>query len=542
MINRLDPRLKSKWWRLTHLYKIKDKEGGIVTFSPNYVQLRHLAERGTAKRVKLLKYRQGGFTTLYCIDYLDDALWTPGFTAGIIAHEREALDKIFQIIERAYDNLPESIKPNTRQDTLRMLRFESNYLGQPLDSGIYVALKLRGGTVQALHISERAYIEGEKSQELEAGSKQAVPISGRISEETTANGFNEFHDSFMEDWGNSSAGLMDSRAFFYAWHEQPEYTLPGPLEQPEQWMVELRAQVAGAYAGKQLTDGQLLWYDWKMRDLIKAARASDDKVGLSGRQLMRQEYPSTVLEAFQSGLGNVFDQELLASHNPVPPSRIMTSQKVPGEQIKIWYEPIKRGDKFTDADGIEHVYTADRQYFIGCDPSDGTGGDAGCIAVWDENYKKCASFRGMLRPDRLAEVIAELGNFYNEAFVGVENNMLSCILFLSKIYENYFITVTVDEKRDRRTKKIGWTTTGKSRDIMIDDFTMHFEEESLEINDATTLSEMRTFVKKEGGKREHATGKSDDMLFADFIALQMIKHKDRAKARTRTFASKPQGL
>jgi hypothetical protein len=78
-----------------------------------------------------------------------------------------------------------------------------------------------------LHISERAYIVGAASQELEAGSKQAVPITGRISEETTGNGFNEFYDALMEDYGAKDQGLLDGYSEFYAWHEQPEYTLPG---------------------------------------------------------------------------------------------------------------------------------------------------------------------------------------------------------------------------------------------------------------------------------------------------------------------------
>jgi hypothetical protein len=323
-----------------------------------------LATMGSWLRAKFLKYRQGGVTTLFCIFYLDEALWTPGYTAAIIAHEREALDKIFQIIERAYDNLPDSIKPTTRQDTLRMLRFQKAYDGQVLDSGIYVAMKLRGGTVQGLHISERAYITGDKSQELEAGSKEAVPLTGRITEETTGNGFNEFHDSFMDDFQNPNPTALDAKAYFFAWHEHPEYMLPGEVAEPEQWMIELRDRIAKAYAGKQITDGQLLWYQWKMTSLIKAARASDDAVKLSGRQLMNQEYPSTILDAFQSGLGNVFDQELLQTYNPQNPIRIMTSEKVPGEKIKIWHEP-----------------EPGKLYFVGCDPSDGTGGDAGCVAV-----------------------------------------------------------------------------------------------------------------------------------------------------------------
>ncbi len=506
---------------------------------------------GRVKRAQFLKYRQGGVTTLFCIYYLDDAIWTPGFGAAIIAHEREALDKIFQIVELAFDNMPESVKPKTRQDTLRMLRFESSFDGQALNSSIYVALKLRSGTVQALHITERAYIEGSASTELEAGSKQAVGLHGRITEETTANGFNDFEDVFTENYNNAEPGPLDTIAYFFAWHEQNEYQIPGPpiVEYTER-QLKLKEKVANAYAGKQLTDPQLYWYEWKEKELIKAARKSDDKVRLSGEQLMMQEYPSTVLEAFQSGLGSVFDQELLGTYSPQKPKRVYISKgKAKGEKVYIWHEPVKEGDEYEAKDEDGEIFTMKHKvngfYGLGCDPSDGTGGDDAVIDVWDDGkdqYRQCAQWAGQLRPDLLAELVAEMAEMYNEALAGVENNMISTILFLSKIYENYFITVTVDEKRDRRTKKIGWTTSGKSRDMMIDVYNQEFEEESLEINSGLTLKEMRTFVKKEGGKREHADGKTDDALFAAFIAIQMIKHKDRSRTRKRVFSGKPTGL
>lgn len=77
---------------------------------------------------------------------------------------------------------------------------------------------------------------------------------------------------------------------------------------------------------------------------------------------------------------------------------------------------------------------------------------------------------------------------------------------------------------------------------MIDDFIMHFEEETLQDLSAQTIKEMKTFVTKEGGKREHAIGKHDDMLFADMIAIQMIKYKDKSRNRERMFATKPAGM
>lgn len=482
-----------------------------------------LAALGNRLRVRILKYRQGGITTLFCINYLDDALWTPGFSAAIIAHERETLDKIFEIVDRAYENLPASIKPVTERNTVRLLRFKQTFDGQKLDSQIYVALKLRGGTVQAMHVTERAYIEGEKSQELEAGSKQAVPMTGRITEETTANGYNEYFDSFTEDYANPNPGILDYLALFFAWHEDPQYQLPGKIDEYSDDDLALKELVRQAY-GKELSDEQLIWYNWKEKDLIKAARASEDKIGLSGRQLMRQEYPSTMKEAFQSGLGNVFDSGILERYVAAPTIEIIPSKSNPGEKIRIFRKP-----------------EPNMFYAIGNDPSDGNA-DPAAIAVWDQEYRKCAEWSGLLRPDKLAELVKEMADMYQEAFVGVENNMLSTILFLSKIYNNYFSTVTMDERRQRRTKKMGWSTTGKSRDVMIDDFIMHFEEQTLQNLSAKSLKEMQTFVTKEGGKREHASGKHDDMLIADMIALQMIKYKDKSRNRDRAFAAKPAGL
>jgi hypothetical protein len=367
-----DPRLKNKWWRLTHLYKIRNKQGQLVTFKPNPIQLMILAALGRRLRARILKYRQGGVTTLFCILYLDDALWTPGFSAAIIAHDRATLGKIFQIVKRAYENMPASIKPKTRQDTLYSYRFETAYDGQLLDSEVYVDMKLRGGTVQALHVSERAYIEGDKSQELEAGSKQAVPTYGRITEESTANGFNEFYDSFTEDFDNPEPAELDYLALFYAWHQDPQYTLPGGIEERTVADNELDDQVFKTY-DYHLSDGQILWYNWKMKDLEKAARASEDKIGLSGRQLMRQEYPSTMREAFQSGLGNVFDSTILEDIVAAPAVEIVGSKTNAGQKIKIF-----------------HKFEQGKQYFLGNDPSDGVG-DPAAIAIWDETTANAPS-------------------------------------------------------------------------------------------------------------------------------------------------------
>lgn len=528
----MDQRLRNKWWRLTHLYKIKNKQGQIVTFKPNYLQLKHIAERGAHRYNRLVKPRQIGFSTLYIIDDLDEAMWVPGMTCGIIAHEAKKLPSYFNIAKLAFDYFPSTLRPKTKTDTKYMYEFTKRFDGLPLDSSIYVATDIRGGTVQRLHITEIAYIKDY--QKLKSGSKQAVPVGGSISEETTANGFNQFYDDFMESWDNKNIGAMDYKAYFYSWIENPEYALPGTLNGEYTKDEEEIKRIGLGTFGIKVTDNQLLWRRWKMNEL------KSDKMGagLSTLQLFKQEYPLTVYEAFQSGSGNVFNAQKV--DNIVLPDPIGFDEGV----IKLteaYGEGHEIIEKFKALHKLGVVFwefpDPAKRYLIGVDPSDGTGGDNGVVDVWsDDELAQCAQYLGNVLPDSLAEIAAEMGRFYNEAFIGVENNLLTTIMFLSKIYSNYYFETKIDEKTQRRTKKIGFNTNTKTRDPMIDNFLILFEDDDLKVRSPITKREMKTFVKKENGKREHAEGKNDDALFAGFIAIEMRRHN---KPRARGFAINP---
>lgn len=471
------------------------------------MQRQYYIDRGAHRYNAIVKARQHGFTTEACIDELDEALWVPGMTCAIIAHERIALDEIFQIVKRAYTNLPDALKPETKTDTLRMYRFTYRFDGLPLDSNIYVALKLRSGTVRRLHISESAYIKDRA--ELIAGSKQAVPKDGHITEETTGNGYNTFYDFYMRAHENKNPSDFDYKAYFYPWFINPDYTLPGELTDKTEAETELQNTLG-------LTDGQLIWRRWKKQELLEESVG----VGLTGDQLFKQEYPSTVMEAFQSGVGTVFDAEKIEQVRiGIPLSNPDVPAILKNMGVRFWHLPQPR-----------------QKYVIGVDPSGGDGADFSPISVWSEDRIQVAQYYGNIRPDELAELTKEIAVYYNRAFVGVENNMLTTILILSKIYDNYYYTTRIEEKTMKRTKKLGYNTNIRTRDVMIDEFAIEFDQGHLTINSPITLSEMRTFVKKDNGKREHADGKHDDVLFADMIALQMIKRKPRGG---RVFATNP---
>ncbi len=542
----MDNRLKDKWWRLTHLYKIKNKDGEIVTFTPNDIQLRHLAERMAQRFNRILKARQFGFTTLYSIDLLDESLWNPGISSAIIAHEAKKLIGYFGIVKLAFENLPAPIKPITKTDTKYRYDFLQRYDGTPLNSSIYVDTDIRGGTVQNLHITEIAYIKD--LAKLAAGSKQAVPATGRISEETTANGFNQFYDDFMNAFNTPDPGDMDYKAYFYPWFLHGGYSLDGLIEETEltDYEVWLKNYAKQDY-DIDITNGQLLWRRWKMKQLVAENKAA----GLSGEQLFKQEYPATIAEAFQSGAGNVFDTEKIDRTTPLPPlakdeglQRIYAFT-IPDElkqtMINSFSNLFDKGVKFW------HIPEPGESFVCGVDPSDGSGSDNGGIAIWFKDLKtvedpieKCAEYYGKLRPDELGDLAVDMCIFFNKAFLGVENNMLSCILHIATVtgYDNYYFTTRIEEKTLKRTKKLGWNTNSKTRDVMIDDFIQLHDEDNLKINSGLSLSEMRTFVRKDNGKREHADGKWDDMLFADFIAIQMRKYQPKG---ARVFTHNPLG-
>lgn len=514
---------------MTHLYKVKDKTGNLVIFYPNIVQLKHLRDRGSWKRCKICKARQHGITTLYCIDYLDEALFVAGTTSAIIAHEQKALLKIFDIVKRAHENLPPELMPITDANNTNELKFEYDYRGAKLDSSIYVSLKIRSGTVQNLHITEGAYIKDR--QELKAGSLQAVPITGRVTEETTGNGFNEFYDEFIEAWKNPNPNpdMLEYKAFFYAWFENPEYKLPGTIDPETYSRAERDLQQKF-----KLTDNQLLWRRWKMKELENR----QEGVGLSGEQLFKQEYPSTVLEAFQSGAGSVFNQEKLEAKTGRAP---LTEDQIRGlcqgkRDPQVFIDLMTRGVMFWE------LPIPGQEYVSGADPSDGQGSDNTCIDVWTRpdnlgKMRQCAQFYGLIDPEDAAYLNKDIAILFNHAYAGVESNMLTMIKFLSGIYDNYYFQTILDEKTQKKTKKIGWHTNAKTREIMIDAFVKDDKDDLLDIRSKITLSEMRTFVKNRQPsgylKREHAAGKWDDSLFAAFIANQMTLFKP---VRARAFA------
>lgn len=223
----LNSNLQSQVWRLNHLYKIRDKDGQIVTFRMNGPQ-KELYKSQWFLNV-ILKARQLGFTTFIDMLILDTCLWNPDTKAGIIAHHKDDANAIYEEkIMFPYNNLDPIYRGQLSATTNRAGEIVFNN-----GSSIRVSTSFRSGTLQILHVSEMGKIAAkypEKAKEIRTGAFEAVGKGQKIFVESTAEGREgEFYDLAMDAKklkdGNSALSLLDFRFHFFPWHENPEYVL-----------------------------------------------------------------------------------------------------------------------------------------------------------------------------------------------------------------------------------------------------------------------------------------------------------------------------
>nr|BDT27290.1 terminase [Bacteriovorax sp. HI3] len=302
-----------KWWRLNNLYKIKDKFGKMVQFILNSAQTSFYYGRHNLDII--LKARQLGFTTFFCIDYLDDCLFMSNMSAGIIAHNLEDAKSFFEDkIKFAYDNLPDAIKKLRPANTEKKgeLRFNNG-------SKIRVSSSFRSGTLQRLLISEFGKIcakHPHKAKEIVTGALNAVAVGNRVAIESTAEGKAGYFYQYCETAKQKKArgevlGQMDYKLHFFPWYEDPAYKIDATGVVFTQQNLDYFAKLESDY-GIILTPEQRAWYSKK-----EESQGED----------MKKEFPSYPDEAFEQAIEGAYyakqfalaDKERRITHVPHEP-------------------------------------------------------------------------------------------------------------------------------------------------------------------------------------------------------------------------------
>jgi hypothetical protein len=135
----------------------------------------------------ILKARQLGITTFFCLLHLDHVLWNENVQCGIIAQTRDDASGIFKDkLKFAFDHLHPVIRAcfKTKGDSNTELSFSHG-------SVIRVGTSLRSSTLQHLHISEFGKICRQfphKANEIITGALNTVAAGQFIAIESTAEG------------------------------------------------------------------------------------------------------------------------------------------------------------------------------------------------------------------------------------------------------------------------------------------------------------------------------------------------------------------
>jgi len=219
-------------WRLNNLYYIKDKNMNRVKFQPNWAQQELFADPHPCQIV--LKARQLGITTYYCVKLLDAALWSENVHCGIIAHTLNDAQSLFvDKLKYTFDHIHPALREifKTVGDSAKELRFAHG-------STIRVGTSLRSATLNYLHVSELGKIAvryPEKAREIMTGALQTLAPGQHCYIESTAEGHQGiFYDLCTEARRKQVEKVklnpLDFNFHFFPWHREKMYVLDEEVE------------------------------------------------------------------------------------------------------------------------------------------------------------------------------------------------------------------------------------------------------------------------------------------------------------------------
>lgn len=504
--------------------KIKTKSGTVVPFRLNdaqrklYAVAKRQQDAGKPVRLIILKARQLGFSTLTEGLIFHACATRKNVNALIVAHREDATANLFRMSKLFYDELPAPVKPMLRASNAQELVFEnpsklrSEREARPgLRSRIRCATAGgrgigRSDTLQCVHLSEYAFwpdgADGKASTL--AGILQAVPsLPGTmVVIESTANGF----EDFKERWDAAVAGENDFEPVFFAWFENPDYSMP--VVPGTEWTPEER-DLKAAY---QLTDEQLQWRRWCIANNCGGSL-----------DMFRQEYPASPGEAFlHSGTG-VFDNEQI----------VLRLERLPG--------PAGRGE-FTDGEWTESETGAIALYEL---PEEGVpyvlGGDTAgegsdyftAIVIDNVTGRIAAKLRQKYSEPEYVRQIYALGRFYNDALVAIETNFSTYpVMKLQEMeYPNQYSREREDTYTRQMRKSYGFRTDRQSRPRAIANLVEVFSSHPEWFTDRELLEEMLTFCYNEDHRPEALAGKHDDLVMGAAITYA-VRHQQRMTVLT----------
>lgn len=525
-------------WYTENFLRIRAKNAQIVPFKLNNAQnlvnelMKKDLKNGKPLRYIVLKARQMGLSTLFEAKIFHDTSTNENKNSLIIAHEEQASSNLFNMSKLYFENIPDELKPMKKYANGKILSFENptnedseKALNPGLRSKISIATAGSGevgrsATYHNIHASEVAFFPDAQTTML--GLLQAVPDQPNtmVVLESTANGVGDwFHDM----WKKAERGDNEFTPVFLPWFIQPEYTRPFHTDAEREQFISEVGLLSKDYTGKEvhtyehdimnkfnLTYEQLNWRRYTIKN-----KCQGDEI------LFMQEYPCTPEEAFISSGRPKFSIQALRKYQAntkEPMRRGYLYEKQDGEvyfvddpkgYIKIWDSP-----------------RAGETYSIGADVAEGLAkGDYSSAYVGSSEFNIVASWHGHIDPDLFGIELVKLAKYYNQAYLGVENNNHGLTTLKSierKEYWNIFLSKTYEKFGDGGTQKLGWSTNVRTKPLMIDKLSEFVREFHIGIPCDTAIGEMFTYIIEDNGSTNAQEGCHDDTVMSIAIMLQLL--------------------
>jgi hypothetical protein len=554
---------------------IKHKEtGSYIKFIPNYGQrkiirdLEDMRLKNMAIEVILVKSRQFGGSTLIS-NYI---LWIQlfhktGWDSFLVALDMGQANNIRELAEVTIRNFPVEIMrltlknfgmmKNTKIITERNCRIAVGSSNEPN--------ALRSYSGFAMHLSEVSSWGEEGKQSADALAQALwsivprVPLAVRILESTAKGVGNFFHREVQSALKKGS----QRKVTFVSWYEIPIYTkIQTEEKNGDKKIVREKSGLPVSLIKdykkfiSEMTEYQ--WWQWEQGATLESIMwYEEEKTAKNFSDFMaKSEYPTTLLEAFQSYENNVFEPEYR--------TRARQTCK----------EPVFKGDIYADGttgrnafDNIHLVENGNGCLYIWEKPETtiksynrylvvvDIGGlspksDWSVISVFDRHtiadpfgaLVHIATWRGHIDHDLLAWKAMQIAHLYDDALLVIEvntidskdkkteytsegNHTYTVIDEIAEVYQNVYTrpSNSIDNVNVSKTFKYGFHTNKHTKYAAYDKAKVAFREYRYLERDVRVADEMETLIYNVG-KIEASAGNKDDII--DTVAIAIYVSED----------------
>jgi hypothetical protein len=413
------------------------------------------------------KFRQGGLTTVTLLWGLWKCMFQMDQQVMLISKtDREATDTGL-IIDRACENLPVWLKPKKDakwNDHLKMFTDTGSAIK------FYSPEASRGKAVTFLIIDEAAFIE-----DMDKHWKAMWPVlstGGSCTLISTVNGLGNWYEQTYRD-------AKDNKNKFHVidldFWEHPDYN-------DENWIAEQKAQL-----------GEKGFLQEVMREFLGSGETY---------------FPTkTITQLTEQTRNNYPNRKLFAKWCNKNGRMAQLEGEYSTGALWLWKEPIEG-----------------REYIIGADCAEGQGenNDSSCFQVIDTNsLEQVAEFySNTVLPHEFAQVMNEVGTFYNNAMLAIENMGAGMAVISNLQHTLYYDNLYYDTTKITASTKPGIKMGQNNRSLYLECLQNNIINQSVLVNSIRFVTELQTFEYNPTTKKAQAQkGKHDDAIMAMSIAL-----------------------